>query len=62
MHWTEFAELLPSPPASKFDNLEALATIQSHPHLFCIVTPINVDRFQSLLSSHPNQPFVKSVC
>ena len=62
MCWTEFTELLPSPPASEVDNLAALATIQSNPHLFHIVTPINVDRFQSLLSSHPNQPFVGSVC
>ena len=40
----------------------ALATIQSNPHLFHIVTPINADCFQSLLSSHPNQPFVEFVC
>ena len=33
-----------------------------HAHLFRITTPINVDCFQSLLSSHPNQPFVLSVC
>ena len=40
----------------------ALTTIHSNPHLFRIVTPINADCFQSLLSSHPNQPFLKSVC
>ena len=60
--WAKFAEPLPSPPASKFDNLEALATIQSNSHLFRVVTPINVDRFQPLLSFHSNQPFVESVC
>jgi hypothetical protein len=37
-------------------------TIRENPHLFPIVCRINVDRFQSLLISHPNQPFVKSVC
>ena len=62
MCWTETAEPLPSPPDAEFDNLEALSTIQTYPHLFRITTPINVDRFQSLLSSHPNQPFVLSVC
>ena len=62
VHWTELAEPLPSPPASEFDNVEALDTIYSHPDLFAITTPINVDHFKSLLSSHPNQPFVQSVC
>ena len=60
--WTEYAEPLQSPPASKYNNLEALNTIHSHPELFQITTPININHFQSLLSSHPNQPFVKSVC
>ena len=62
VHWTEYAEPLPFPPASKYSNLEALDTIHSHPELFQITTPINIDHFESLLSSHPNQPFVKSVC
>ena len=52
---------MPAPPASEFDNVEALETIHDHPDLFAI-TPINVDRFQSLLSSHPNQSFVQSLC
>ena len=50
------------PPASEYDNLEALNTIHSHPELFQITTPIDINHFESLLSSHPNQPFVKSVC
>ena len=37
-------------------------TIRTHPHLFKIDCPILVDRFEELLASHPNQPFVKSVC
>jgi hypothetical protein len=40
----------------------ALETISRHPHLFQIVTPINVDRFEANLTNHPNQPFVQSVC
>ena len=60
--WTEFAEPLPAPPASEFNNVKALETIHNHPDLLPITTPINVDCFQCLLSSHPNQPFVRSVC
>jgi hypothetical protein len=62
VRWTELAGPLPSPPPSEFNNVEALDTIQTHSHLFAITTPINVDVFKSLLSSHPNQPFVQSVC
>ena len=62
VRWTETADPLPSPPPREFLNSEGLATIQSHPELFAVSTPIDVDRFESLLSSHPNQPFVQSVC
>ena len=53
---------LPAPPASECDNVEALEIIHDHSDLFAITIPINVDRFKSLLSSHPNPPFVWSVC
>ena len=33
-----------------------------NPHLFKIVTPIKVDQFEDLLKTHPNRPFVDSVC
>ena len=36
--------------------------IHRHPELFKIVTPINVNRFETLLAMHLNQAFVKSVC
>ena len=49
-------------PADEFDNLPAVETIDTHPHLFKITTPIKVDRLEVLLSDHPNQPAVKSVC
>jgi hypothetical protein len=39
-----------------------MKTIEENPHLFPIVTPINVDCFEELLATHPNQPYVKSVC
>jgi hypothetical protein len=53
---------LPRPPREEYENLDAVSTIRDNPHLFCIVTPINVDRFEELLVTHPNQSFVKSVC
>ncbi|KAJ3850664.1 hypothetical protein EV368DRAFT_7776, partial [Lentinula lateritia] len=52
---------IPSPPAKEFENWEAMRTIQANPDLFQIPKSINLDRFQALLSRHPNQPFVKSV-
>ncbi|KAF8224517.1 hypothetical protein L208DRAFT_1410096 [Tricholoma matsutake] len=30
--------------------------------LFKIIMPINIDRFEELLITHPNCPFVNSVC
>ncbi|KLO20450.1 hypothetical protein SCHPADRAFT_788857, partial [Schizopora paradoxa] len=36
-------------------------TLKRHARLFKIVTPINVDRFEELLASHPNRPYVDSV-
>lgn len=53
---------LPRPPSEEFCNIEALTTIRENPHLFKIITPINVNRFEILLKTHPNQQFVRSVC
>src|SRR5271168_3780726 len=58
----QFDAPLPRPSQEEFDNVDALTTIRNNPDLFKIVTPINVDSFQRLLESHPNQPFVRSVC
>ncbi|KZV86343.1 DNA/RNA polymerase, partial [Exidia glandulosa HHB12029] len=52
---------LPRPPASEFENLDAVETIRTRPDLFKIVTPINPEHFRQLLQSHPNQPYVHSV-
>ncbi|KAI0037986.1 DNA/RNA polymerase, partial [Auriscalpium vulgare] len=58
---TETAEPIPGPPLSARTDPLALATLHDHPELFKIVTPINIDRFEALLTSHPNRPFVESV-
>ncbi|KAF6756998.1 hypothetical protein DFP72DRAFT_809721, partial [Ephemerocybe angulata] len=59
--WSEIAKPLPSPPHHVLEDPDVTSTLESHPHLFRIVTPINIDRFEQLLSSHPNRPFVDSV-
>ena len=59
---TELAEPLPGVPPSELNNLIPNATLISHMHLLQIITPINVDLFQTLLSSHPNQPLINSIC
>lgn len=62
--WTETAEPLPRPPLSEFQNDAALSTISKNLHLFKVSTPINIDRFETLLTlaHHPNPSFVRSVC
>ncbi|KAG2350554.1 DNA/RNA polymerase [Suillus weaverae] len=62
--WTETAEPLPCPPLAEFENAAAISTITNNPCLFRVSTPINIDRFETLLSlaNHPNPPFVHSVC
>ncbi|KAF8989338.1 hypothetical protein BDQ17DRAFT_1174420, partial [Cyathus striatus] len=51
-----------SPPPEILNDPLSLSTIQSHPHLFKIVTPINVSLFEKFLLDHPNTPFTHSVC
>ncbi|KAJ3891560.1 hypothetical protein GG344DRAFT_47161, partial [Lentinula edodes] len=53
---------LPRPPRDVILNDTVLDTIRKNPHLFNITTPININRFRTLLNSHPNQDFVESVC
>ena len=60
--WSEFAPPLPSPPIFELCNPVVNKTIADNPSLFKIITPINIDKFEQLLSNHPNQPFVASVC
>ncbi|KAH7869240.1 uncharacterized protein C8R40DRAFT_1059904, partial [Lentinula edodes] len=50
----------PEPALAEFEGL-AWDTIQKNPHLFRVQTPVNVDRLETMLHAHPNQPFVKSI-
>jgi hypothetical protein len=61
-NWTEIAKPLPTIPPFELENAEAVNTIKDNPELFKIITPVNVDRFEELLKTHPNRPFVESVC
>jgi hypothetical protein len=56
-----FANPLPRPPLSAFQNSAASDTIQKHPDLFKIICGINVNVFKMLLANHPNPDFVHSV-
>ena len=60
--WSLTATPVPSVPQEEYENRAAVETITSYPHLFKIVTPIKVDRFQSLLAEHTNPALVESVC
>jgi hypothetical protein len=53
---------LPRPPEEEYSNHDAVSTVKDYPHLFKIVTPIKVNRFEQLLDTHPNKAFVQSVC
>jgi hypothetical protein len=60
--WSETVIPLPCPPLSEINDPIACKTIAENPSLFKIVSPINVDQFQELLSDHPNPSFVQSMC
>ncbi|THH17648.1 hypothetical protein EW146_g3202 [Bondarzewia mesenterica] len=47
--YSECSLPLPSPPLHELQHITALKTISDHPHLFKIITPINVCRFEELL-------------
>ena len=38
-----------------------MCTVDQNPGLFLVVTPIQVEHLEFLLTEHPNQPFVESV-
>ncbi|KDQ52375.1 hypothetical protein JAAARDRAFT_198293 [Jaapia argillacea MUCL 33604] len=58
---TFFCPPIPNVPPQELSNPVVLNTISSHPHLFKIVTPINVDEFENLTRGHPNQALIQSV-
>ena len=59
--YTETVPALPSAPTNELNNPVAHATIHLHPHLFQLITPINIDCLESLLTTHPNQALVRSI-
>ena len=59
--WTEVARPLASIPEVELSNIIACDTINHHPGLFTVSTPIDVDVFEDLLVHNPNPLFVNSV-
>ena len=59
---TEWSVPLPCPSHLELNNPVAHQMIFEHLSLFKIVTPINVNLFECLLSDHPNPSFINSVC
>ena len=59
--YTESALPIPKVLASDYQYQDIMKAIDSHPHLFKIVTPIKSNPFRSLLLSHPNQDLIGSV-
>ncbi|KAG6842704.1 hypothetical protein H0H93_003751, partial [Arthromyces matolae] len=59
--WSETAPPLPYPPVSAINDAATQKTIRDYSHLFRIVTPINVPYLESISTTHPNQPWVRSL-
>jgi hypothetical protein len=57
--WTATARPRPRPLPNELANITNRNTISANPHLFNVLTPINIDKFESLLKNHPT--FVRSV-
>ncbi|CAA7269722.1 unnamed protein product [Cyclocybe aegerita] len=53
---------MPPVPTHKLSNSITCHTISSYPYLFQVVSPIRISVLNNFLVSHPNQPFVRSVC
>ncbi|KAJ3557902.1 hypothetical protein NM688_g1221 [Phlebia brevispora] len=58
---TEVAEPLPMPPPALLTDPDVQASLKFYADAIQVDTPFNVDRFESLLATHPNRPFVESV-
>ncbi|OCB91646.1 hypothetical protein A7U60_g1107 [Sanghuangporus baumii] len=56
-----YAEPLPRPPPRSKLPPDLVRVVDEHPELFKIVTSIDVDTLEALLSTHPNRPHVESV-
>lgn len=55
------AKPLPDPPPKKSLPCSLIRTLNEHPDLFKVVTPIDITKFEAYLVDHPNQLFVRSV-
>ncbi|KAM5540367.1 hypothetical protein V8D89_005825 [Ganoderma adspersum] len=58
---TETAPPLPRPPQHLLDDPSICATLDRYRDEIKVETPFHIERLRSLLSNHPNQPFVESV-
>ena len=58
---TENAPLLPSPPPHLLNYPIIQKTLESLQGFIKVDTPFNIDRLETLLFDHPNQPFIKLV-
>ena len=58
---TETASPLAFPPSHLLNDPDIQATLHEMRNHIRVETPFNVDRFETMLYDHPNQPFVKSV-
>ena len=59
--YTEVAPPLPSPPTHLLHDPKIQATLLAMRNHIKVETPFNVDKLESMLADHPNQPFVQSV-
>jgi len=59
--YTEPAPPLPSPPSHLLQDQKIQALLLAMQDHIEIKTPFNVDKLESMLADHPNQPFVQSV-
>ena len=59
--YTESAPPLPSPPAHLFQDQKIQASLLAMRDHIKVDTPFNVDKLESMLTDHTNQPFVQSV-
>jgi len=59
--WTLLVDPLSRPSQQEVENLAAKQTIDEHPELFRIVSPVDAVALEMLASSHPNKAFIQSV-
>ena len=52
---------MPSPPSHLLNNPKIIAALHALDRYIDVDTPFNINKFELLLASHPNQPFVSSV-